>query len=188
MDKKGVSVRLSEKTVFVSENKRYVVNEVVDRVNGKKITKLFKKSKGGSITIIPVLNSDTILLVRQYRPAIRGRHSDGWVYELPGGKIEGNEETVSAACRELEEETGYRAGEIVPLYDRFLAPWYSDGVDKVCVARRLVKTRTKRDKDEVMSVIPIKVSKVIEMLKKGRLKDMSTREGMLYWLSFVNKK
>lgn len=191
MSNLGKIRRLSEKTIFVSKNRKYVVNEVVDVTKGQKITKLFRKTSGlGSVAIIPLLNGNRILLIRQYRPAVRFEGNikeDGWIYELPGGKVEEGETVEAAARRELEEETGYKAREIIFLYDRYSAPWAMDSIDSLCIATKLTKTHTKQKADEMISIVPTKVSKIIRILKNGELKDLSTREGLLYWLEFIHK-
>ena len=61
----------------------------------------------GGVGVVPVLD-DAVVLIRQYRIAI-GRD----VLEIPAGKLEGDEEPESCGRRELEEETGYRAGRMV---------------------------------------------------------------------------
>jgi 8-oxo-dGDP phosphatase len=59
-----------------------------------------------------------VLLDDQDRVLLLWRHrvvQDRWGWELPGGLVDEGEEPVDAAVRELEEETGYRAGRVEPL-------------------------------------------------------------------------
>ena len=84
------SKRLSEKKVYRKEE--YV--KVVDLVNGRRIEKQFRRVDGPyTVTVLPLLDDDTILLVRQYRPAMRntGFSRSGFIYELPGGHVEKGE-------------------------------------------------------------------------------------------------
>ncbi|KAB2958458.1 MAG: NUDIX hydrolase [Thermoanaerobaculia bacterium] len=57
------------------------------------------------VNIVPVLADGSVVLVRQWRFGIGAP-----TLELPGGMVEPGEEPALAAARELEEETGYRAG------------------------------------------------------------------------------
>ncbi len=182
-----MSKRISEKPVY----KTQAETEIVDLVNGKMIKKRIMKSSGpGSVTIIPVIDESTVLLVRQYRPALRkpGNAKDnGWIFELPGGHTETGETLKEAARRELEEELGYTAKEIRFLYSRHFTPWSSDAIDNVFVAKGLKKGSRSLDSDESMYTVRANANKVMKMLRNGKIKDVSTRDGLLYWLLFLRK-
>ena len=182
------SKRLSEKAIY----RRYAETEVVDLVDGKRIKKRIRKDSGpGSVTIIPIVGINKVLLVRQYRPALRkpgnGRNN-GLVYELPGGHTEDGETVQEAARRELEEEIGYTAKEIKLLYKRYFTPWSSDALDNIFVAKGLKKGMKKLDSDEIITTVVFSAGKVARMLKDGSIKDVSTRDGLSYWLMFLNKQ
>lgn len=181
------SERLSEKEVIVP--RKYI--EVVDLVGSKKITKRFIKAGLGSVTIIPVLGKK-LLLMKQYRPALRNSgdsKENGWIYELPGGKIEEKEAPHDSALRELEEETGYTAGKITHLYNRYNGSWWTDDVDAVFLAENLTKSRSGSglEEDEAVIVVPIDVERMIKLLKDGSIKDTPTRDCLEHWLLFKSK-
>jgi ADP-ribose pyrophosphatase len=60
---------------------------------------------GGAVAIVPIDEHSQVVLVKQYRHAVRAV-----VTEVPAGKLDGDEDPLEAAQRELAEETGYRAG------------------------------------------------------------------------------
>ena len=64
----------------------------------------------GAAAVVPVDDEGRVLLVRQYRHA-----SGGWLLEVPAGKLDGGEPAEECAARELEEETGYRASELIEI-------------------------------------------------------------------------
>ncbi|MEM4971562.1 MAG: NUDIX hydrolase, partial [Sulfolobales archaeon] len=68
----------------------------------------------GAVVIIPLLDNEHILMLRQYRPGPLS-----WIIELPAGTIEPGEDPRSTAERELLEETGYRAGELIELFKMY---------------------------------------------------------------------
>lgn len=179
-------MRLSEKVIFDYNNGKYVLVEVVDEVDGKKVTKVLRKKDVDVVTIIAIDDKGRLIMEKQYRPAVRDNNEQnkdnrGWVYELPGGKIEKGEKPEIAAARELEEETGYKAKSVKLLYDRLLAPWASSSTDYVCVATGLVKTKTNMDEDEIIEIYSLEKDRVFDMIKDGSINDTATREALLYW-------
>ncbi len=62
------------------------------------------------VNVIPLTSDQEVILVRQYRHGIQDI-----TLEIPGGLIETGDSPMEAAERELCEETGYKAKEIIPL-------------------------------------------------------------------------
>jgi ADP-ribose pyrophosphatase len=92
-----------------------------------------------AITQEPVTQEEKLVLVEQYRPAVRKR-----VIELPAGLVgdvvgRQAESMLDAAARELEEETGYRAGDMQPLFEGPIAVGVSDEVVSFFLARGLTR-------------------------------------------------
>lgn len=88
-----------------------------------------------AVIILPVLDSGHILLVEQYRIPV-----GGYVLEFPAGlvgDVDDGEALETAAARELEEETGYRAHELVPLASGPSSPGLADEIVHVYLARQL---------------------------------------------------
>jgi ADP-ribose diphosphatase len=93
----------------------------------------------GIVVIVALTGDQRLVLVEQYRPAVRQR-----VTELPAGLVgdvagRHAESLLDAAVRELEEETGYRAAEMVPLFDGPIAVGVSDETVSFFDARGLVR-------------------------------------------------
>jgi len=93
----------------------------------------------GIVVIVAVTADERLVLVEQYRPAVKQR-----VIELPAGLVgdivgQQGESMGTAAARELEEETGYRAAEMVPLFDGPIAVGVSDETVSFFHARGLTR-------------------------------------------------
>jgi len=86
----------------------------------------------GAVCIAPILSDGDLLLVRQYRHAI-----GDWMIEIPAGRLERNEDPLTAAKRELEEETGHRARKWNELRAFHPAPGFSSERIHLFEAREL---------------------------------------------------
>src|SRR4051812_2008617 len=85
-----------------------------------------------SIGVIPMWDDDTVILIRQYR------HPTGEeLLEIPAGSFDPEESAEECAQRELAEEIGYRADDIIPLGGFYLAPGWATEYMHVFLARSL---------------------------------------------------
>jgi len=118
--------------------------------NGVKRTYERMKSRGlGAVIIVPMLDDDTVLLVREYAA---GLHH----YEigLPKGRLEANESVLEGAQRELKEEIGYGANKLQELTRLSLAPGYMTHVTRIVLARDLYPEKLPGDEPEELEVVP----------------------------------
>lgn len=105
--------------------------------------------EGGAVLIVPLVDDDTVLLIREYAA---GR--DAYELALPKGRIEAGEDPLTAANRELMEETGHGARQLTYLTDFSVAPGYMTHLTKVILARDLYPQRMPGDEPEELEVIP----------------------------------
>lgn len=123
----------------------------------------------GAVAIVPLLDDQTVLLVRQYR------HPVGMeLLEIPAGTLEPGEEPDDCAARELEEETGMRAGRLEPAFSIFLAPGYSSEVIHIYFAYDLTQGKMNLDEDEEITAEPTSLTQVEDLIRDGRLQDSKT--------------
>lgn len=128
----------------------------------------------GAVAIVPRLDELTILMIRQYRAAVGET-----ILEIPAGTLEDGEDAATCAQRELEEEIGYRAGRMRPMFSQYLAPGYSSEVLHVFLGENLTLSTTNFDEDEEIELVPVKVDEVEPMILDGRIKDSKTIAGLL---------
>lgn len=115
-----------------------------------------------------------LLFVRQYRGALDRR-----ILELPAGRIEPGEAPEAAAARELEEETGYRAGQLEPRFTFWPAPGYSDERIWVFAASGLQRTQTRFDPGEELELVPLGDPDWEGLMRSGELRDGKTLLSLL---------
>ncbi|MDI3316904.1 MAG: NUDIX hydrolase [Bacillota bacterium] len=137
-------------------------------VRGREVTHWFVDSPKVAC-IIPVLPDGRILLERQYRAAL-----DSWILELPAGKAEPGEEVEACARRELEEETGFRAGRLQELFWFWPAPGYSNEEIHLFVARDLRDGERSLDPGEELEVEALTVEEFLDAVEAGRIHDGKT--------------
>ena len=164
--------------IFVSTERIYagkVVNlrrDIVSLPNGREASREVVEHPG-AVAIVPVLPDGRILLVRQFR------HPVGKVLiEIPAGKLDKGEAPDRCALRELEEETGYRAGSLECKASIFTGPGFTDEVIHIDIARDLVKTSVNPDEDEFLEVKAYELRDIRQMIRDGLICDAKTLSGM----------
>lgn len=130
----------------------------------------------GAVMIVPLLDDGRLVLERQWRYPM-GRA----MLEFPAGKLEKGEAPLTCAVRELEEETGYRAGEWARAGLLHNAIAYSTEGIEVWFARRLVAGERRLDAGEFLDVVDADVDELDAAARQGVLTDAKTLVGLL-WL------
>lgn len=138
----------------------------------------------GAAAVIPFLtdpNGDDpqILLIRQYRYA-----ADGFIYEIPAGKLDGGEDPIVCARRELKEETGCTAESIEPLCSFYTTPGFTDERIHAFMATGLTRGDMKHETDEILTVETVTLSRALELIKSGELVDAKTALAILFAAGF----
>jgi ADP-ribose diphosphatase len=111
------------------------------------------------------------VLVRQYRYA-----SDGYLLEVPGGKLDGPEDPEVCVRRELEEEIGYTPGSLEPLGWIWTTPGFTDEKIWLYVARDIVEIEggSRLEDDEVLEIERIPLREAVAMASSGEITDAKT--------------
>lgn len=128
----------------------------------------------GAVAIVPRLDAATILLVRQFRPAV-----GEWLLEIPAGTLERDEEADACAARELEEEIGYRPGRLRRMFTQYMAPGYSSERLHAYVADDLRPAKAEADEDEEIQVVPVAAADVERRILAGDIRDAKSIAALL---------
>lgn len=124
----------------------------------------------GAAAVVPVREDGKILMVRQYRNAL-----DRYTLEVPAGGLNGvDEPTLTAAARELEEETGYRTDELEFLITiRTTVAFCNEKID-IYVAKNLIPSHQHLDEDEFINVEAYTVEELMDMIYNCTIQDSKT--------------
>ncbi|MDP3743461.1 MAG: NUDIX hydrolase [Methylotenera sp.] len=123
----------------------------------------------GAVLIVPLLSNGNVVLERQFRYPLHQVF-----IELPAGKIDVNEEVLTAGQRELLEETGYTAKDWVKLGVQHPCIGYSNEVIHVYLATGLVAGAHQRDEDEILETFEASLVSCLTMIQNAEITDSKT--------------
>lgn len=123
----------------------------------------------GAAAVVPFIDRERIVLLRQYRHA-----AGGTIWEVPAGKLDAGEEPALCAARELAEETGYRAGRIERTGMIFTTPGFTDERIHLFAAFDLTPGATALEHNEVIQCEIVALSDALAMIERGEICDAKT--------------
>lgn len=127
----------------------------------------------------PAASDPQILLIKQYRYA-----AEGFLYEVPAGRLDPNEAPIDCARRELLEETGCSAERIEPLYTFYTTPGFIDEKIHGFIATGLTRGESRREADEFMTLETLTLSHALELIQRGEIRDGKTAVLILFAAGF----
>jgi len=154
----------SQKTVFAGR----VIQVNIERVRlpNNAVADLEIVHHPGGAAVVAVDDERRVCLLRQYRHA-----ANGWVWELPAGKIDSREPPLETAQRELEEEAGVAAAEWRSLGDYLSSPGVFTEVVHLFLATRLRALQVRPEAHEVFEIHWRPLDAVVSMARDGELRD-----------------
>jgi ADP-ribose pyrophosphatase len=131
----------------------------------------------GSVVLIPIPKPGSIILIQQYRYTI-----DRWIWELPAGSLEPNEDPDQAAARECEEEIGLVPGRVTRLGGYYPTPGFCD---EVMIYYRCEDLRppapdstARKDEDEEIEPREFTLDEARALVTSGAIVDLKTLAGL----------
>ncbi len=137
----------------------------------------------GGVAAIPVLDDGRLLLIRQFRYPI-GK----FILEIPAGKLDSGQTPPDTIARELQEETGYRAGTLTYECAFYTTPGISDELIHLFVARDLTRSSQSLEEGEHITVEAYSLEECLKKIEAGEILDGKTILGILwYQMKFLLK-
>jgi ADP-ribose pyrophosphatase len=138
----------------------------------------------GASAIVPFLSDPSgqdpqVLLIRQYRYA-----AEGYMYEIPAGRLDKGESPAQCAARELKEETGCTAEHIEYMSTVYTTPGFTDEKIHLFLAKGLEAGSTSHEADEFLELEPMLLSRALGMIESGEIQDAKTALALLFAAGF----
>ncbi|MEI5995136.1 NUDIX domain-containing protein [Candidatus Enterococcus mansonii] len=169
---------ISRKEIF----KGHIIEVVVDEVqlpNGEVGTRELVFHPG-AVAVIPITEDNRMIMVKQFRKPM-----EKVILEIPAGKIDPGEQDLpkETAKRELEEETGYRAGQLSFVTSMYVSPGFANELLHIYYANDLkqVPNPLPQDEDEVLELYMVTLDEAKQAIDEGLICDAKTIFAVQYW-------
>lgn len=164
-----------------------VYSEEIESPKGHRNTRDIVRHNG-SVVILAVDSSTSkrdplIVIERQYRHA-----AQQYLYEVPAGKMEPNEERLAAAKRELLEETGYKARKWSKLVRYYASPGFLGEWMQVFLAEDLIPGKAHPEDYESLELMRVPLSELLRLIERGQIQDGKTLISVLSYARTIGKK
>ena len=146
--------------------------EQITLPNGIEVEYQFVHHPGGS-AIVALNDKGEIALLRHYRPV-----ASDWLWELPAGKRDDDEEPLLTAQRELAEEAGFEATQWQELGAIHSSPGVFTEVIHLYLATGLKEVGSHPDEDELFELHWLPLARAMAMAQSGEISDAKTIVGV----------
>jgi len=137
----------------------------------------------GGAVVVAITDNNKILMVSQFRKPF-----DKDVFELPAGKLDGEENPKDAALRELKEETGYTAKNIQLLTSFYPSVGYTNEILYIYLCTDLEPGETDFDDNEAIDIYEYDLELLVGMVLAGKIHDGKTIAGILIANETIKKE
>ncbi len=137
----------------------------------------------GAVIIVPMIDADTVLLIREYSAGLH-RYELG----LPKGRLERGEDVIEGANREIKEEVGYGARQLQIINVLSLAPTYMSHLTHVVLAEDLFEERLEGDEPELLEVVPWKLDNLHELVLREDCSEGRSIAALFIAREFLSKR
>ncbi len=140
-----------------------------------RVARVSRIAHGRTVSVVPVKANGSVVMIRQYRPAI-----GGYLLEIPAGMVRDESESPEDCVqREMAEEIGYRARKVVKLFEGYLVPGYGNEYMEYYLGVDLYRALLPPDEDEVIETLEMPMEAVVQMVRRSEINDSKTALGIL---------
>ena len=165
--------RLSSRETY--RNPWMRVREDVVRLPGGQTTLYGVVETGTCVGVLPLLDDDHVVLVRQYRYV----HQEAHRWEMPTGGVHPGESPEAAAQRELMEEAGYRAGKLEQTNTHYTNKSVALETAHLFVGRNLARASAPPDDTEDLEVAVFPFQQAVALAWRSEIRDAMTVMALL---------
>jgi ADP-ribose pyrophosphatase len=130
---------------------------------------------GDCVGVVPFVDPDHVVLVRQYRYVQGENHR----WEIPTGGVHPGETLEQAAQRELAEEAGYHASELIRVSSYYTSKCICDETAHLFVGRDLTMAEAPPDETEFLERRVFPFAEALRMVLAGEIMDSMSVIGLL---------
>lgn len=153
-----------------------MVLRTVTTASGKQIEREIV-AHPGAVIILPILRDGHLVLIRNLRHTVGEE-----LWELPAGTLEKGEDPAHCAARELTEETGYQAREILPFGWFYTSPGILTEKMFAFIGAGLVPGKQALEDNETIRVEIVPPEQVLAMIRENKIVDAKTIAVVLKYL------
>jgi ADP-ribose diphosphatase len=139
---------------------------------------------GRCVGVLPFVDENTVVLVRQYRYVQQEDHR----WEMPTGGLKSGETPEAAAQRELAEEAGYRAGRLLPVSIFYTSKSICDETAYLYLGYDLKRNRLPPDDTEFLEVAEFPFDEALRLVRESEIRDAMTVIAILHAALLRNVK
>jgi len=162
-----------------------IIEDSVITPESKKGNYSFVQTRGDAVFIVPISRDREVYLIGQFRYP-----TNNYSWEVPAGNAEG-QDSLEAAKRELEEETGLLASSWEKVGSYFTANGFSSEATHLFVARSLKETGSHKQEEEgITAVKKVKIEEFFDLVDSGEISDGQTILAVLralHYLGYLKK-
>lgn len=147
----------------------------------REFERLTRESSGGAVLIVPLIDRETVLLVREYAAGV-----DRYELGFPKGKTEAGEDTLEAANREIKEEIGYGSNDLQYLTKLTIAPGYLEHATDIVIARDLYVEKLPGDEPEELEIVPWRLDQINDLVRCGECTEARSLAAFFLTKDLVN--
>ena len=137
----------------------------------------------GAVGILPIDARGNLILVEQWRRAV-----EKILIEIPAGGIEPGEEPLACAQRELQEEVGYKADNLIPIGGCYAAPGMSTEYVHLFIAKDLEESYLEADEYEAIDLRIVSLPEALSWIEEGIICDAKTIVGILRYAASLSPR